>query len=109
VNSRLDEMQAAVLRARLPLLAAGNARRRAIAARYRAALAHTRSSCRRNAIPVTCITCFRSSSVTATRFQAHLAAQGIGTLVHYPIRCHARRRSRSTRPPRARSPIACMR
>ena len=39
VNSRLDEMQAAVLRARLPRLAAWTARRRALAARYRRALA----------------------------------------------------------------------
>src|SRR5205823_8967726 len=38
VNSRLDEMQAAVLRARLPFLRQWTARRRALAARYRAAL-----------------------------------------------------------------------
>mgnify|MGYP003344809803 CR=1 FL=1 len=35
INSRLDELQAAVLRARLPRLAAQTARRRAIAAEYR--------------------------------------------------------------------------
>ena len=34
VNSRLDELQAAVLRVKLPLLHAANARRRAIAAAY---------------------------------------------------------------------------
>ena len=38
VNSRLDEVQAAILRARLPFLDAGNARRRAIAGAYDAAL-----------------------------------------------------------------------
>ena len=39
VNSRLDELQAAILRARLPRLAEGTARRRALAARYRSLLA----------------------------------------------------------------------
>ncbi|MBL8600872.1 MAG: DegT/DnrJ/EryC1/StrS family aminotransferase [Myxococcales bacterium] len=38
INSRLDELQAAVLGAKLPALGAANARRRAIAARYDAAL-----------------------------------------------------------------------
>ena len=38
VNTRLDEMQAAILRARLRFLPAWTARRRSIAARYRAAL-----------------------------------------------------------------------
>ena len=39
VNSRLDEIQAAILRARLRVLPAWTARRRALGARYRAALA----------------------------------------------------------------------
>ena len=38
-NSRLDEMQAAILRARLPYLAGWTARRRAIATQYRSAVA----------------------------------------------------------------------
>ena len=39
VNSRLDELQAAILRAKLPFLDAQNARRAEIAARYTEALA----------------------------------------------------------------------
>jgi dTDP-4-amino-4,6-dideoxygalactose transaminase len=39
VNSRLDEVQAAILRVKLTALDAGNARRQAIAAAYDAALA----------------------------------------------------------------------
>src|SRR4030095_2888092 len=40
VNSRLDEIQAAILRTRLPLLPKWTARRRAIARRYREELAN---------------------------------------------------------------------
>ena len=86
VNSRLDEMQAAVLRARLPLLPAWTARRRALAA------ALPRGACRRagrraagTATRATCITCFRSGRRSATALQAHLAAAGIETLIHYPV------------------------
>ncbi len=42
VNSRLDEMQAAILRARLPLLRGWTDRRRALARRYRDALSGSR-------------------------------------------------------------------
>ena len=41
MNTRLDELQAAILRVKLPYLKADNARRRAIAERYGAGLAHT--------------------------------------------------------------------
>jgi dTDP-3-amino-3,4,6-trideoxy-alpha-D-glucose transaminase len=85
VNSRLDEMQAAVLRARLPLLAAGNARRRAIAARYRAALAHAPVIVPPECDPGHVYHLFPILVGDRDAFQAHLAAQGIGTLVHYPV------------------------
>jgi dTDP-4-amino-4,6-dideoxygalactose transaminase len=85
VNSRLDDLQAAVLRARLPRLAAGNARRRELAARYRSALAGGPV-----AVPAECDAghvyhLFVVLARDRAAFQAHLQSQGIGTLVHYPI------------------------
>jgi dTDP-3-amino-3,4,6-trideoxy-alpha-D-glucose transaminase len=88
VNSRLDEMQAAILRARLPRLAGWTRRRREIAARYRAAL---------DGGPVTVLPAaddghvyhlFTVHSDARDALQAWLASAGIGTLVHYPIPVH---------------------
>jgi len=85
VNSRLDELQAAVLRARLPLVAAWTARRRALAASYRGALAAAHV-----VVPPECdgghvYHLFPIRTKRRDAFQAHLASRGIGTLVHYPI------------------------
>jgi dTDP-4-amino-4,6-dideoxygalactose transaminase len=85
VNSRLDEMQAAVLRARLPRLADGNARRRALAARYRSALENGPVVVPAECDPGHVYHLFPVLAPDRDAFQAHLAAQGVGTLVHYPI------------------------
>ncbi|MCC7008732.1 MAG: DegT/DnrJ/EryC1/StrS family aminotransferase [Acidobacteria bacterium] len=84
VNSRLDELQAAVLRARLPDLPRRTARRRALAARYRRALAG--SAVR---VPPECDAghvyhLFPVLTADRDGLMAHLAERGIGTLVHYP-------------------------
>ncbi len=85
VNSRLDEMQAAILRERLALLPAWTARRRQLAARYRTTL---------RGAPVVVLPEFDAGHVyhlfvvrTAGRdaFQARLRASGVETLIHYPI------------------------
>ncbi len=85
VNSRLDELQAAVLRARLPYLAGWTDRRRRLAAAYREALAGTPTT----PLPVVdaghVFHLFVVRSERRDALQAHLAADGVETLVHYPI------------------------
>ena len=91
VNSRLDEMQAAIVRARLPFLHQWTSRRRVLAARYRAALAAAPVTLPDEADPGHVYHLFVvRSGRTAGRdrrgeLQRHLAANGIETLVHYPV------------------------
>jgi dTDP-4-amino-4,6-dideoxygalactose transaminase len=90
VNSRLDEVQAAILAVKLAHLDAANARRQAIAARYDAALAGTGFSppARRpgttHVFHQYVIRCADRAGV-----QAQFRARGIGTNVHYPMPVHA--------------------
>lgn len=90
-SSRLDEIQAAVLRIRLRTLETRNQRRRTLADRYRAALSDrpvrlVQPDPARPASPVTesnrHLLVLRSPRRDALR--RHLAAAGIGALVHYP-------------------------
>jgi dTDP-3-amino-3,4,6-trideoxy-alpha-D-glucose transaminase len=84
VNSRLDDLQAAVLRARLGLLAEATARRRALAARYRQLLPPSIDVIRqRDAGHVYHLFPVLTSERSA--LQTHLAASGIETMVHYPF------------------------
>jgi dTDP-4-amino-4,6-dideoxygalactose transaminase len=85
VNSRLDEMQAAVLRARLPWLAGWTARRRALGARYRRALEGAPIIVPPERDPGHVYHLFPVRTPRRDDLQAYLAARGIGTLVHYPI------------------------
>jgi dTDP-4-amino-4,6-dideoxygalactose transaminase len=88
-NSRLDELQAAFLRAKLKGLDAGNVRRREIAARYLDGLAGAGLELPfvpEWAEPVWHLFVVRSPARQA--LQAALGERGIGTLVHYPIPPH---------------------
>ena len=85
MNSRLDELQAAILRARLPHLATWTARRRALAALYRSSL---------NGAPVTPVVerdnghvyhLFVVRAADRPALQRHLRDRGIETLIHYPF------------------------
>lgn len=88
-NSRLDELQAAILRVKLPHLAAWNADRRHWAARYRAGL---------SGLPLELppaapwaesnIHLFPIRTPRRDALQQHLRDAGIQTLMHYPIPIH---------------------
>ncbi len=89
LNSRLDELQAAILMVKLRHLPAWNARRRAIAAQYRALLADT-SLILPEAPPdgdhVFHLYVIRTAERDAV--QTRLREQGIGTDIHYPLPTH---------------------
>ena len=89
INSRLDEMQAALLRAKLGHLAAWTDRRRALAARYHEGLAGggvelpVEQPYARAVYHLYVIRHPRRDALAAA-----LKERGIGTLVHYPIPLH---------------------
>jgi len=87
VNSRLDEIQAAILRARLPRLGAWTARRRGLAARYRRLLETAPGidvPAERDPGHVYHLFVVRVPG-TREALQASLASSGIETLIHYPV------------------------
>jgi dTDP-3-amino-3,4,6-trideoxy-alpha-D-glucose transaminase len=85
VNSRLDEIQAAVLRARLAWLPAWTARRRALAARYRGALGADAVAPVAEADAGHVYHLFVVRAAARDALRAHLAARGVETLIHYPV------------------------
>jgi len=85
INSRLDEMQAAILRARLPYLADWTAKRRTLAGVYRSALVGAPVRVPREFDRGHVYHLFVVRSPRREALQQHLAADGIETLVHYPV------------------------
>lgn len=88
-NFRLDALQAAVLRAKLPHLPAWTAARRAHAARYRELLAGRPELRLPAAHPAHVYHQFVIRTAARDRLRDHLAAAGIGTEVYYPEPLHA--------------------
>jgi dTDP-4-amino-4,6-dideoxygalactose transaminase len=85
VNSRLDEVQASILRARLPLAGRRTAQRRALAAMYRSLLAGAAVTIPSEMDPGHVYHLFPVRVQHRTALQDRLRASGIETLVHYPI------------------------
>lgn len=89
VNSRLDELQAALLRAKLPRLDEDNARRAAIAARYLQRL--QAGLVRPIQVAPECDSVWHLFVIRHPRRDAlaqALAQCGIGTVIHYPVPPH---------------------
>lgn len=90
LNSRLSELQAAFLRAKLPHLAEWNARRRALAGRYLDRL-HGVGDLVLPFVPPGTDPAWHLFVIRSARrdgLAAHLAAREIGTQIHYPIPPH---------------------
>jgi dTDP-4-amino-4,6-dideoxygalactose transaminase len=90
-NSRLDELQAALLRSRLSRLREGNARRAILAARYDAALAGLPGLSLPPRPAPSAEPCHHLYVIRTARREAlreRLRARGIGTDVHYPSAVH---------------------
>ncbi len=89
INSRLDEIQAAVLRVKLKYLESNNERRRELARLYEEALEG--SGVRPVAVREGCTSARHLFVIRAPNrdaLAAHLKERGIETLIHYPIPTH---------------------
>lgn len=90
LNSRLDEIQAAILRVKLPKLTAATARRQAIAAAYDKGLAGivTTPVLRPSADHVFHQYVVRVPQARRGAVRERMAERGVGTLIHYPVPVH---------------------
>lgn len=88
-NSRLDELQAAVLRAKLPFLDADNGHRQELAARYYRGISNPLVRLPR-ILPdeENVYHLFPVLSPCRDRLQQYLQERGIQTIIHYPIPPH---------------------
>ncbi len=96
-NSRMDEMQAAILRAKLPHLDGWNARRREIASIYSAALAGQQLDYPLDFGEAYVAHLYVIRSPARDRVRDALGQCGIATDIHYPVPDHLQPAARGTR------------
>jgi dTDP-4-amino-4,6-dideoxygalactose transaminase len=107
-NSRLDELQAALLRTKLPELPGWTQQRQQVAAWYGQALADI-TDLRLPAVAEGATHVYHLYVVHTTRrntLQQHLTNQGIGTLIHYPVPPHLQQAYQALQLPPGSFPIA---
>lgn len=106
-NSRMDPVQAAMLRVKLPHLPEWNARRKRVAALYAERLLSSPGlilpTVREWADP--CWHLYVIRHPERDRLAAHLAALGIGTLIHYPVPPHLSAAYQSDRSRKGAHPV----
>lgn len=89
MNSRLDELQAALLSVRIRVLASETARRQAIAERYVTEMRNESISVvATTADAVSCRHLFPVRTTDRERLMQHLRQRGVQSAVHYPIPLH---------------------
>ena len=87
-NSRLDELQAAVLTTKMPYVDAQNARRREIALRYAASIANPAIEVPVRGGESDAVHLFVVRSRHRDALATHLRREGVQTDVHYPVPDH---------------------
>ncbi|GAC1376522.1 MAG: DegT/DnrJ/EryC1/StrS family aminotransferase [Hymenobacter sp.] len=107
-NSRLDELQAALLRVKLPYLSEWTRQRQQVAAWYGQALAGI-ADLRLPTVAADATHVYHLYVVHTphrSALQQHLTTRGIGTLIHYPVPPHLQQAYRALQLPAGRFPIA---
>ena len=88
INSRLDELQAAILDAQLPFVAEWNARRREIARRFTAGLKDVVMTPVESSFGTHVYHLYVIQTDNRDGLQQYLLDKGIQTLIHYPVPAH---------------------
>lgn len=111
LNSRLDSVQAAVLNVKLKHLDEYNEARKQVASAYNAAL----SSCEKIKTPFTKkgvnhvfhqYTIQLDASLDREKIKANLRADGIPTMIYYPIACHQQKAYLDQNPTKQQFPVS---